>query len=57
MLHESELDRLADTLDALRADPPRRDALAAAALRRGEVHRRGALAGLIERVAIASSPS
>lgn len=57
MLRESDLDRLADTLDALRADPLRRDALAAAALRRGEVHRCGALAGLIERVAIASSPS
>ena len=57
MLRESELDRLADTLDALRADPLRRDALAAAALGRGEVHRSGALAGLIERVAIASSPS
>ncbi len=57
MLRESELDRLAETLDALRADPLRRDALAAAALRRGEVHRSGALAGLIERVAIASSPS
>ncbi len=57
MLRESELDRLADTLDALRADPGRRDALAVAARRRGEVHRSGALADLIERVAIASSPS
>jgi UDP-N-acetylglucosamine--N-acetylmuramyl-(pentapeptide) pyrophosphoryl-undecaprenol N-acetylglucosamine transferase len=57
LLPESELDRLAGTLDTLRADPLRRDALAAAALRRGEVHRSGALAGLIERVAIASSPS
>ena len=57
MLRESELDRLADVLDDLRADPSRRDALAAGALGRGEVHRSGALAGLIERVAIASSPS
>jgi UDP-N-acetylglucosamine--N-acetylmuramyl-(pentapeptide) pyrophosphoryl-undecaprenol N-acetylglucosamine transferase len=57
MLRERELDRLADTLDALRADPRRRDELGAAALRRGEVHRSGALAGLIERVAIASSSS
>ena len=58
MLRESELDRLADTTGR-RCAPTRlrRDALAAAALRRGEVHRSGALAGLIERVAIASSPS
>jgi UDP-N-acetylglucosamine--N-acetylmuramyl-(pentapeptide) pyrophosphoryl-undecaprenol N-acetylglucosamine transferase len=57
MLPESDLGGLADTLDALRSDPHGRDALAAAALRRGEVHRSGALAGLIERVAIASTPS
>lgn len=57
MLREAELDRLGETLDALRADPSRREALSGAARRRGEVHRSGALARLIERVAIASSPS
>jgi UDP-N-acetylglucosamine--N-acetylmuramyl-(pentapeptide) pyrophosphoryl-undecaprenol N-acetylglucosamine transferase len=57
MLREHDLDQLGSALDALRADPERRGDLAAAARRRGEVHRSGALAGLIERVAIASTPS
>lgn len=57
LLPEHQLDRLGDVLDGLRADPARRGALAAAAYGRGQVHRSGALAGLIERVAIASSPS
>ncbi len=57
MLNERDLDRLGDTLDDLRTDPQRREALADAARRRGEVHRSGALAGLIDRVAIASTPS
>jgi UDP-N-acetylglucosamine--N-acetylmuramyl-(pentapeptide) pyrophosphoryl-undecaprenol N-acetylglucosamine transferase len=57
LLRERELDRLDDTVDELRADPRRRVELAEAARRRGEVHRSGALAGLIERVAIASTPS
>ncbi len=56
MLRERELGRLDDTLDGLRARPQRRKELADAARRRGEVHRSGALAGLIERVAIASTP-
>jgi len=47
---------LADRIDALRDDPDERERLADAARRRGEVHRSGALATLIERVALASSP-
>jgi len=57
LLHERDLDRLADTIEALRAQPTRRDELAAAAGRRGAIHRSGALAGLIERVAITSTSS
>jgi UDP-N-acetylglucosamine--N-acetylmuramyl-(pentapeptide) pyrophosphoryl-undecaprenol N-acetylglucosamine transferase len=57
LLPEQQLGGLADLLDELRSDPARRAALAAAASGRGQVHRSGALAGLIERVAIASSPS
>jgi UDP-N-acetylglucosamine--N-acetylmuramyl-(pentapeptide) pyrophosphoryl-undecaprenol N-acetylglucosamine transferase len=57
LLGESELDRLGATIDGLRTDPSRRADLAAAAHRRGDVHRSGALAGLIERVALTSSPS
>ena len=57
LLPERDLDRLDAVLEELRGDPNRRGALAASALRRGEVHRSGALAGLIEQVAIASSPS
>jgi UDP-N-acetylglucosamine--N-acetylmuramyl-(pentapeptide) pyrophosphoryl-undecaprenol N-acetylglucosamine transferase len=57
LLPESDLDRLGASIDALRAEPRRRDDLAAAARRRGAIHRSGALAGLIERVAISSSPS
>ncbi len=56
LLRESELDQLGETIDALRADDARRAALGAAASRRGDVHRSGALAGLIERVALASLP-
>ena len=57
LLREGELDRLADTIEALRMQPVRRDELAASARQRGAIHRSGALAGLIERVAIASTPS
>jgi UDP-N-acetylglucosamine--N-acetylmuramyl-(pentapeptide) pyrophosphoryl-undecaprenol N-acetylglucosamine transferase len=57
LLPESELDRLGAIIDELRAEPVRRRELAAAARRRGAAHRSGALAGLIERVAIASTPS
>ncbi len=57
LLPEGRLDHLAATIDGLRADVDRRDELSAAASRRGTIHRSGALAGLIERVAIASTPS
>jgi undecaprenyldiphospho-muramoylpentapeptide beta-N-acetylglucosaminyltransferase len=57
LLPERDLEQLGATIDALRSEPRRREALAAAARRRGAIHRSGALAGLIERVAIASSPS
>lgn len=45
---------LAREIERLRHDPGARDALSAAARRRGEVHRSGALAGLIEQVALTS---
>jgi len=57
LLRERELDRLGETIDTLRADDERRSGLAAAARRRGEIHRSGALAGLIERVALTSETS
>ena len=57
LLREGDLERLGETIDALRSDDARRAELAAAASRRGAVHRSGALAGLIERVALASTPS
>lgn len=52
-LRESEADRLGAVIDELRADPRRCAELAAAASARGEVHRSGALAQLVESVAIA----
>lgn len=52
-LAESEVDRLPDLIDRLRRHPDERDALSAAASAKGEVHRRGALAQLVESVAIA----
>ena len=57
LLREDAIDQLGATIDALRSDAERRSALAAAASRRGQVHRSGALAGLIERVALTSTPS
>jgi UDP-N-acetylglucosamine--N-acetylmuramyl-(pentapeptide) pyrophosphoryl-undecaprenol N-acetylglucosamine transferase len=56
-LPEAELGRLSSVVDELRSDPERRAALADAARRRGEVSRSGALAGLIERVAVTSRTS
>ena len=56
MLRDDALNRLGDEIERLRADPDARVALSSAASRRGEVHRRGALASLIERVAVSSSP-
>ena len=46
--------RLASEIERLRVDPAARDALSVAASQRGDVHRSGALAGLIERVALTS---
>ncbi len=57
LLREDELQRLGDTIDELRHDAERRAELGVAASSRGAIHRSGALAGLIERVAIASQPS
>ena len=48
---------LIDTVERLRHDDAARAALSAAAASRGEIHRSGALAGLIERVAVTSSSS
>ena len=56
-LRESDIDRLGAVIDELRSDAARRSGLAEAAGRRGAIHRSGALAGLIERVALASTPS
>lgn len=48
---------LIDTVERLRHDDAARAALSAAAASRGEIHRSGALAGVIERVAVTSSSS
>ena len=48
--------RLADEIDRLRADDDARSSLSQAARARGEVHRSGALADLVERVALVSRP-
>ena len=56
LLRESELaDRLTPEIDGLRSDDAARVALSTAAHRRGAAHRSGALAELIENVALASS--
>ena len=57
MLRDDELARLGSEIERLRADPAACTALSTAAAVRGEVHRRGALARLIERVAVTSSAS
>jgi UDP-N-acetylglucosamine--N-acetylmuramyl-(pentapeptide) pyrophosphoryl-undecaprenol N-acetylglucosamine transferase len=57
LLEEHELERLGNEIDALRADAARRTDLSVAARQRGEVSRSAALAGLIERVAVASDES
>ena len=58
LVPEADLDtRLAAELDRLRADDDARAALSAAAHARGEVHRSGALAALVERVALTSPAS
>jgi len=57
LLREGDIGHLGETIDSLRADTDRRNELAAAARRRGEIHRSGALASLIERIALTSLPS
>jgi UDP-N-acetylglucosamine--N-acetylmuramyl-(pentapeptide) pyrophosphoryl-undecaprenol N-acetylglucosamine transferase len=57
LLREDEIDRLGETIEALRGNSDRRRELAAAASGRGAIHRSGALAGLIERVALTSPTS
>lgn len=57
LLPEAELARFGTVVDELRSDPARRRALAEAARRRGEVSRSGALAELVERVAVTSRAS
>jgi UDP-N-acetylglucosamine--N-acetylmuramyl-(pentapeptide) pyrophosphoryl-undecaprenol N-acetylglucosamine transferase len=57
MVADHEIGSLGSRIDWLRADPLARDLLAEAAYECGSVHRSGALAGLIERVAITSRPS
>ena len=58
MLGEADIegpDGLAATIERLRGSESERRALAAAARQRGEIHRSGAMAALIEQVALASS--
>ena len=57
MVTDDDVATLADQIDWLRADPLARELLSEAAFDRGTVHRSGALADLIDRVAITSRPS
>jgi UDP-N-acetylglucosamine--N-acetylmuramyl-(pentapeptide) pyrophosphoryl-undecaprenol N-acetylglucosamine transferase len=57
LLREADIDRLPVEIERLRHDSAAREALATAARERGEVHRSGALARLIERVAVTSGAS
>lgn len=57
LLRESDVGDLGDTIESLRDDPGRRTEIAVAAHRRGDLSRSGALARLIERVAVTSDPS
>jgi UDP-N-acetylglucosamine--N-acetylmuramyl-(pentapeptide) pyrophosphoryl-undecaprenol N-acetylglucosamine transferase len=52
-LDEAEVGELPDVIDRLRADSGERAELSAAAFAKGEIHRRGDLAQLVESVAIA----
>jgi UDP-N-acetylglucosamine--N-acetylmuramyl-(pentapeptide) pyrophosphoryl-undecaprenol N-acetylglucosamine transferase len=51
----ADASHLGDAIEGLRDDVEARAGLSAAASRRGEVHRSGALASLVERVALAST--
>ena len=57
LLPEGDIGQLGEQIDALRADSSRCAELSDAARRRGEISRSGALAGLIERVAVTSASS
>ncbi len=57
LLAEADLGRLGDEIDVLRRDPERCAALSVAAADRGRISRSGALARLIERVAVTSPSS
>jgi UDP-N-acetylglucosamine--N-acetylmuramyl-(pentapeptide) pyrophosphoryl-undecaprenol N-acetylglucosamine transferase len=57
LLPEDRLGALGEELDALRGDPDRLSAMSDAARERGTVSRSGALARLIERVAVTSTAS
>ncbi len=57
LLPESQVHRLGQEIDRLRDDPAARAELAASARRKGDVHRSGAMASLIERVAVTSPSS
>jgi UDP-N-acetylglucosamine--N-acetylmuramyl-(pentapeptide) pyrophosphoryl-undecaprenol N-acetylglucosamine transferase len=57
LLRESDLAQLPTIIDRLRGDDDEMTALAAAAHARGDVHRSGALAALVERVALTSPAS
>ena len=57
LLPETDLDQLSTIIDRLRGDADEMTALGAAAHARGDVHRSGALAALVERVALTSAPS
>jgi UDP-N-acetylglucosamine--N-acetylmuramyl-(pentapeptide) pyrophosphoryl-undecaprenol N-acetylglucosamine transferase len=53
LLPERRIDELAATVERLRSDSVAREALGDQARAMGEVHRRGALAALVEAVALA----
>lgn len=57
LLPESQVDHLGSEIERLRGDDTARAELAASARRKGEVHRSGAMASLIERVAVTSPSS
>ena len=57
LMAEAELGRLGEEIDRLRLDEADRHALGVAAHARGDVHRSGALAELIEHVALTSATS
>lgn len=57
LLPEADLDQLSIIIDRLRGDAHEMAALGSAANARGDVHRSGALAALVERVAVSSAAS